>query len=60
MNQLDKEYEMTNQEYGMGDFIEELKDKGYIDDRIKLEKLKLHLKQSKAYANGPWKRSLGN
>ena len=27
MNQLDKEYEMTNDEYGMGDFIEDLKDK---------------------------------
>ena len=32
MNQLDKEYEMTNDEYGMGDFIEDLKDKGYIDE----------------------------
>ncbi|MDR3716698.1 MAG: VWA domain-containing protein [Puia sp.] len=32
MNQLDKEYELTNGEYGMGDFIEDLKDKGYIDE----------------------------
>ncbi len=32
MNQLDKEYEMTDGEYGMGDFIEDLKDKGYIDE----------------------------
>jgi uncharacterized protein with von Willebrand factor type A (vWA) domain len=32
MNQLDKEYEITNDEYGMGDFIEELKEKGYIDE----------------------------
>jgi Ca-activated chloride channel homolog len=32
MNQLDKEYEMTNDEYGMGDFIDELKDKGYITE----------------------------
>src|SRR5688500_3519222 len=30
LNQLDREYELTNQEYGMGDFIEDLKDKGYI------------------------------
>lgn len=30
MNQLDRQYELTNEEYGMGDFIEELKDKGYI------------------------------
>ena len=28
MNQLDKEYQVTNDGYGMGDFIEDLKDKG--------------------------------
>lgn len=32
MNQVDKEYQLTNEEYGMGDFIEDLKDKGYITD----------------------------
>src|SRR5690349_16100250 len=32
MNQLDKEHGMTNDEYGMGDFIEELKDKGYLEE----------------------------
>src|SRR5580698_9608953 len=32
MNQLDREYDLTNGEYGMGDFIEDLKDKGYIDE----------------------------
>src|SRR5690349_4933813 len=32
MNQLDKEYELTGNEYGMGDFIEDLKDKGYIQE----------------------------
>ena len=30
MNQLDKEYDLTNDEYGMGDFIEDLREKGYI------------------------------
>jgi len=33
MNELDKEYKLTNDEYGMGDFLEDLKDKGYIDER---------------------------
>ena len=33
MNQLDRQYELTNEEYGMGDFIEELKDKGYITEK---------------------------
>ena len=32
LTELDKEYELTNEEYGIGDFIEDLKDKGYIDD----------------------------
>ncbi|MGZ3838377.1 MAG: vWA domain-containing protein [Flavisolibacter sp.] len=32
LNQLDRQYELTNEEYGMGDFIDELKDKGYITD----------------------------
>ncbi len=30
MNELDKQYQLTDEEYGMGDFIEDLKDKGYI------------------------------
>ncbi len=32
MNELDKEYQITDDSYGMGDFIQELKDKGYIRD----------------------------
>jgi len=32
MNELDKEYHLTDDDYGMGDFIQDLKDKGYIKD----------------------------
>jgi uncharacterized protein with von Willebrand factor type A (vWA) domain len=32
MNQLDQEHHFTDDEYGMSDFIEELKNKGYIKD----------------------------
>jgi Ca-activated chloride channel family protein len=32
MNELDREYQMTNGNYGMGDFIEDLKSQGFIDD----------------------------
>src|SRR6195256_3618060 len=32
MNQLDREYKLTGDEYGMGDFVDDLKDKGYIDE----------------------------
>jgi Ca-activated chloride channel family protein len=32
MNQLDRQYGLTDEEYGMGDFIEDLKRNGYIDE----------------------------
>lgn len=32
LNELDKEYQLGNGEYGMGDFIDDLKQKGYITD----------------------------
>jgi len=32
MNELDKQYKFTNNEYGMGDFIEDLKEKGYLKE----------------------------
>lgn len=32
MNELDKQHNLTNDDYGMGDFIQDLKDKGYLSD----------------------------
>lgn len=32
MNELDKKYQLTDDDYGIGDFIDELKEKGYIKD----------------------------
>jgi len=32
MNELDKKYQLTDDEYGMGDFIDDLKANGYIKD----------------------------
>ncbi|MGL5946874.1 MAG: hypothetical protein ACRCZV_11940, partial [Sediminibacterium sp.] len=32
MNELDKKYHFTNDEYGMGDFIEDLKRNGYLQE----------------------------
>ena len=32
MNELDKQYNLTTDEYGMGDFIEDLKKRGYLGD----------------------------
>ena len=41
MNELDKQYQLTNDEYGMGDFIDELKDKGYITDENQQGEIKI-------------------
>ncbi len=41
MNQLDRQYELTNEEYGMGDFIDELKDKGYITEKEEKGKIEI-------------------
>lgn len=41
LNELDKEYEFTGEEYGMGDFIDDLKDKGYIDENKQTGEIKI-------------------
>jgi uncharacterized protein with von Willebrand factor type A (vWA) domain len=41
MNELDKQYQLTNDEYGMGDFIDELKDRGYITENNQQGKIKI-------------------
>src|SRR5882724_12778985 len=41
MNELDKQYQMTDSEYGMGDFIHELKEKGYITEENQKGEIKI-------------------
>jgi len=41
LNELDKQYELTDSEYGMGDFIEDLKEKGYISEKTETGELKI-------------------
>lgn len=41
LNELDKEYKLTNNDYGIGDFIEDLKDKGYIDEKRETGEIKI-------------------
>jgi Ca-activated chloride channel homolog len=50
MNELDKQYQLTNDEYGMGDFIDELKEKGYLTDNNEQGQIK----------SGAWKKFLVN
>jgi Ca-activated chloride channel homolog len=41
LTELDKEYNLTDDEYGMGDFIEDLKNKGYIDENPRNGEIKI-------------------
>jgi Ca-activated chloride channel homolog len=41
LTELDKEYELTNNEYGLGDFIEDLVTKGYIDENKQKGEIKI-------------------
>src|ERR1017187_1605922 len=54
LTELDKEYKLTDDDYGMGDFIEDLKDKGYIDENRRNGTLKITAKSEQ----GIRKRSL--
>ncbi len=44
LNELDKEYKLTDDEYGIGDFLEDLKRKGYIDENNNTGEIKITAK----------------
>jgi Ca-activated chloride channel homolog len=44
LNELDKEYKLTNNEYGIGNFLEDLKSKGYIDENPNNGEIKITAK----------------
>ena len=48
MNELDKEYRLTNNDYGIGDFIEDLIEKGYIDEKKDTREIKISSKTERA------------
>lgn len=49
MNQLDSEYGLTDDEYGMGDFIRDLKDKNYLrEDESGVNEFKITAKTERA------------
>jgi Ca-activated chloride channel homolog len=41
LNELDRNYELTTPEYGMGDFLEDLKERGYIDENKQTGEIKI-------------------
>lgn len=48
MNELDKQHNITNSEYGMGDFIEDLKSKGYMDENNRTGEYEITSKMEQA------------
>ena len=41
LNELDRQYKLTNDAYGMGDFIEDLKENGYLQENPQTGDLKI-------------------
>ena len=41
LTELDKEYKLTDDDYGIGDFIDDLKSKGYIDEDNQTKEIKI-------------------
>src|ERR1700749_3717891 len=48
MNELDKKYQLTDDDYGMGDFIEDLKRNGYIKDNNETGSLQITAKSEQS------------
>ena len=44
LNELDKEHKLTNDEYGVGDFLEDLKTKGFIEENKQNGEIKITAK----------------
>ena len=44
LNELDRQFELTTPEYGMGDFLDDLKEKGYIDENKQTGEIKITAK----------------
>jgi uncharacterized protein with von Willebrand factor type A (vWA) domain len=52
MNEIDREHHITNNSYGMGDFIEDLKAKGYLKENEQKDGLDMSSKMEQAIRKG--------
>ena len=48
LTQLDKQYKMTDSDYGIGDFIQDMKDKGYLTDENNKGKIEITAKSEQS------------
>ena len=60
MNEVDKEYKLTDDKYGIGDFLEDLKQKGYIDEDAQNGTIKISPKTEQGIRKKAWKKFSGN
>lgn len=60
LNQLDRQYELTNPDYGMGDFIDDLKKKAISMKIPATEASRLHQRPNRVSGKNHWKKSLAN
>lgn len=59
LTNLDKEHNITNGEYGIGDFIEDLKDKGYLDENPQSGEFKVSSKSEQKIRNNALEEIFG-
>jgi len=59
LTNLDKQYNITNGEYGIGDFIDELKDKGYLDENPQSGEFKVSAKSEQQIRNSALEEIFG-
>lgn len=59
LNELDRKYKFTNKDYGMGDFINDLKEQGYIRENEQGE-INITPKSEQTIRKKPWKKFLEN
>jgi uncharacterized protein with von Willebrand factor type A (vWA) domain len=59
LTNLDKQYNITNGEYGIGDFIDELKDKGYMDENPQSGAFKVTAKSEQKIRNNALEEIFG-
>lgn len=59
LTELDKQYGLTNPNYGIGDFIEQLKQEGYITDNNPNGELKLNAKSEQRLRNSALEEIFG-
>ena len=60
LNELDKQYKLTNNDYGIGNFIDDLKDKGYLTEDNQSGEFKITAKTEQTIRKSALDEIFGN